>query len=109
MPWVALGTDYAHNETFCAQRPLTGQIRYVVRGKRVTLRFHIRGLPRRSDIGVFWINNRARGYAIAFVRSTTTGTARQATLRIFRGGEVYGQGLQLQNDKFRPIGELKPC
>lgn len=108
-PWVALDTDYAHDETFCAQRPLTGKINYVVRGKRVTLRFAVGGLPPRSVIAVNWINSPARGYVIAFVRSTRRGTARQSTLRIFRGGEVYGQGLQLQNSKFKPIGELKPC
>lgn len=109
IPWVALQNDYPQDETFCAREPLTGKIDYVVRGHRVTLRFHIEGLPRHSEVGVFWINNPARGYNIAFVRTTAAGTARQSTLRMFRGGEVYGQGLQLQNSKFRPIGQLEPC
>jgi hypothetical protein len=107
--WVALNTDYAHDETFCAQPPLTGKIKYNVRAARVTLRFGVGGLPPRSVIAVNWINSPARGYVIAFVHSTAAGTARRSTLRIFRGGEVYGQGLQLQDNRFNPIGELKPC
>jgi len=117
-PWVALDTDYAHDETFCAHRPLTGKIRYVIRANRVTLRFgvgglppqSVGGLPPQSVVAVNWINSPARGYVIAFVHSTATGKAQQSTLRIFRGGEVHGQGLQLSTSNGRPLGpDLEPC
>jgi hypothetical protein len=106
---VALSTDYARDETFCAEKPLIGKVTYRVEARRVTLRFELGGLPRSAQVGVNWINNPVRGYVIASIRTTKSGTARQSTLRMFRGGEIYGQGLQIINQRTQALGELKPC
>ncbi|HWC35289.1 MAG TPA: hypothetical protein VG650_10720 [Mycobacteriales bacterium] len=109
IPWVAVENDYRHTETFCARLPLHGMVRYVVRNGRVTLRFRLGGLPPNSGVGVYWVNDPTRGYNIAYIRSTAAGDARQASLRIYRGGEVRGQGMQMQLYDGRVLGNLVPC
>jgi hypothetical protein len=49
------------------------------------------------------------GYASSVRPETASGNARQATLRVYRGGEVRGQGLQMQTYDDRVLGDLVPC
>ncbi|HWB67061.1 MAG TPA: hypothetical protein VG708_09565, partial [Mycobacteriales bacterium] len=110
---------YTHSEQFCAKKPLTGTITYVVHSdKTATLQLRLQNLSVRNKlVGVEWQQTRTEGgshgtygYTIASFRSSADGRSQQSTLRFFRAPYAHGLGIVLDTGPHaRTIGALARC
>ena len=108
---VAVQTEFAGNETFCASSPLTGTISYEVSDGEARLRLGVGGLPASRTVLVNWLNNSIRGYVIAEFATDSAGFSVNSSTRLYRPGEIRGYQIQLTSLDARDtvLGVLRPC
>jgi hypothetical protein len=108
---VAVQSGFRGKERFCAEAPLTGAIEYDGTSGTVRITVNVGGLPPASDISLDWQNDTVRGYTIAAFGTDRSSHSIQASLRIFRPGEVRGYQLLLTtaDRATTPLGRLAPC
>ena len=61
----------------------------------VKLRVHFAALRANRQYSVIWRNNAVRGYTIGVFSTTSSGSVRMGSLRLFRPGEVRGIGVEV--------------
>jgi len=108
---VAVQTEFAGNETFCASSPLSGTISYEVADGAARLRLGVGGLPASRTVVVNWLNNSIRGYVIGEFASDPAGFSVNSSARLFRPGEARGYQIQLTSSDAPDtvLGVLRPC
>ena len=108
---VAVQTEFAGNETFCAVSPMTGTIRYEVSDGRARLQLAVGGLPESNTVLVNWLNNSIRGYVIGEFATNSTGHPVDSSARLYRPGETRGYEIQLTSSDAQAtvLGVLQPC
>lgn len=110
MSSVPIQSGFSSNETFCAASPLKGTISYEVSSGHASLAVAVKGLPRRTLVGIDWANNTVRGYQVGTLRSDSRGRSIANTAKLFRSGETRGYKLVLTwPDNTRVVGTLWPC
>jgi len=107
---------FGGSQRFCARAPLSGTIAYVIRtdrrsGSSATLNVHVGGLPSNSQTTVNWANGTGRAYVVASVDTDGNGSSVQASVRLYRPGEVRGARiiLALTDPQATVVGTLTDC
>ena len=104
-------TGFGGLEYFCAQQPLTGEIRYDGTSGEVSMDLAIHGLPAKTFVLINWLNNTVRGYVIGTFSSDGDGASAPTSLHLFRPGEERGYQILLTTAAAEPetLGVLWPC
>jgi hypothetical protein len=106
-----LQTGFGGLEYFCAQQPLTGEIRYDSISGQVSMDLAVHGLPAQTFVLINWSNNTVRGYAIGTFSTGADGASIPSSLHLFRPGEERGYQILLTTAATVPedLGVLWPC
>jgi len=102
-------SGFDHNEQFCGA---LGTIQYLVTKNKFKLRLHLAAAKATRQYEIVWRNNDVRGYTVGAFSTDASGDVRQASLKIFRPGEVRGVGLRiyyLVNYQAVGVRNFKPC
>ena len=108
---VSVQTEFAGNETFCADSPLAGAVRYEVSHGEARLQLGVGGLPASTSVLVNWLNNSIRGYVVGGFSTDSAGSSLKSTSRLFRPGETRGYEILLTSSDAQAtvLGVLRPC
>lgn len=89
---IPVQSGFDGSEQFCGT---IGVVQYVALKSHVKLRVHFTALRANRQYSIVWRNNAVRGYTIGAFSTTSSGSVRKGSLRLFRPGEVRGIGIEV--------------
>ncbi len=88
---ISVQSGYDGSEQFCGT---IGVVQYVALKSHVKLAVHFTALRANRQYSIVWRNNEVRGYTIGAFSTTSSGSVRKGSLRLFRPG-VRGIGIEV--------------